>query len=124
MCDHNERQQHSVILPEPSLRVSIESEKPMGQHSEILVRFSATNAYNALAELQEMRETHPYAKCNIATNKIDVLTNIINLIVSSSNKKATVRIAHLYLRCVIRNIETTYCELRIQKFLFSKLKSI
>lgn len=57
MCDYNERQQHSVILPESSLRVPIKSEKPMGQHSEILVRFSLTNAYNALTELQKMRET-------------------------------------------------------------------
>lgn len=53
MRDHNERQQHSVILPESSLRVPIKSEEPMGQRSEILVRFPLTNAYNALKELQK-----------------------------------------------------------------------
>jgi len=61
MRDYNEWQQHSVILPEFSLRVPIESEEPMGQRSEILVRFPPTNAYNALKELQKMCETHLYA---------------------------------------------------------------
>lgn len=53
MRDHNERQQHSVILSESSLRVPIKSEEPMGQRSEILVRFPLTNAYNALKKLQK-----------------------------------------------------------------------
>jgi len=61
MRDYNERQQHSVILPESSLRVPIKSEEPMGQRSKILVRFPLTNAYNALKELQKIRETHLYA---------------------------------------------------------------
>jgi len=61
MRDHDERQQHSVILPESSLRVPFKSKEPMGQRSEILVRFPLTNASNALKELQKMRETHLYA---------------------------------------------------------------
>ena len=37
MRDHDERQQHSVILPELPFRVPIKPEEPVGQCPEILV---------------------------------------------------------------------------------------
>lgn len=87
MRDHNEWQQHSVILPEPSLRVPIKSEEPMGQRSEILVRFPLTNAYNALTKLQKMRETHLIYMRNTTLQQTRLRSNIMNLNVSNSSEK-------------------------------------